>query len=164
VSETRLAGAAIDMLYKCLHEWAVSTQCDQGSPADSDDAHRRRPSLPCGLLTRFIRRNQQAANRCPSFTPIWPGISELLRCQTPECSSGLSRRRNDECAICAIIRGRFPWELQSSATAPPSAHACVGVCICRHDDSSCRRMIRWERLASANNDTRRSRACSPKRK
>jgi hypothetical protein len=50
-----------------------------------------------------------------------PGISELPRCQPPERGSGLSRRRIDECAICAIIRGRFPWELQTAVIRNSSA-------------------------------------------
>jgi hypothetical protein len=48
-----------------------------------------------------------------------------------------------------------------SATAPPSAHACIQVCICRHV-SSLHHEVEWQRgrLAFANDETGGSRACS----
>jgi hypothetical protein len=161
VSATRLTGAAIDsdINCECLHEWAVSTQCGQGSPADSDDAHRRCPSLPCGLLTRFIRRNQHPANGSPSLAPIWPGISELPRCQTPSAVVA--------CRVDAIMSVPFaPLIAASRQTAiignrsaissrlHPSVH--MPACLLLHHQ-----MIRCGRLQSANNNnTGRSGACS----
>jgi len=145
-----------------LHEWAVSTQCGQGSPADSDDAHRRCPSLPCGLLTRFIRPNQHPANGSPSLAPIWPGISELPRCQTPSAVvacrvDAMMSVRYAPLIAAAFHESRLQSGIRKSSAISSRLHPSVHMPACL---LLYHQMIRCGRLQSANNNTGRSRACS----